>query len=91
MDEFESITIVDEGGEEKDVTLIFSYTDETTGRVYYLFAEDEDQEEDEAGAYVFYRDPDTEEDELLAIESEEEYNQVTEVLDSVLGSIETND
>ena len=36
----EPITIVDESGAEKEVSLIFSYTDEETGREYMLFGDD---------------------------------------------------
>ena len=64
----EPITIVDESGAEKEVSLIFSYTDEETGREYMLFGDDG---EDDVNVFVFYRDPDTPEDELEEIETDD--------------------
>ena len=79
----EPITIVDESGAEKEVSLIFSYTDEETGREYMLFGDDG---EDDVNVFVFYRDPDTPEDELEEIETDEEYERITEVLDALLSN-----
>lgn len=79
----EPITIVDESGAEKEVSLIFSYTDEETGREYMLFGDDG---EDDVNVFVFYRDPDTPVDELEEIETDEEYERVTEVLDALLSN-----
>ena len=56
MDEFDIITIEDGQGVEKDVELIFSYTDEETARTYYLYADNTDDQNKEVNSYVIYRD-----------------------------------
>lgn len=91
MDEFDIITIEDGQGVEKDVELIFSYTDEETARTYYLYADNTDDQNKEVNSYVFYRDPDSPENELYAIETDEEYDRIIEVFDTAFNSIEQVD
>ncbi|CVH77912.1 hypothetical protein BN3662_02500 [Clostridiales bacterium CHKCI006] len=77
-----NIVIVDENGKEQSFEILFTFTNEQTGRSYVLYY---DPEEDEPGVMASVYD---EEGNLFAIESPEEWDMISDVFDSFMSQDE---
>jgi uncharacterized protein YrzB (UPF0473 family) len=77
MEDTNKMTIIDDNGNEKEATILFTFENEDTGKQYVVFTVD-----DPDVCYAYYYDDNGE---LTAIEDEEELDMCMEVLDAFDG------
>ena len=74
MLETNTMFVTDESGNEKEMEILFTFEDEEKGRKYVVFADPEDEgEEDFASAY-------DDEGNLMPVETDEEWQMIEEVI-----------
>lgn len=89
------ITVIDEDGNEQLYEVLFTFESEEFGKSYVLYfpvgAEEDDNEEIEIHASSFIQKEDGEEGDLQPIETEEEWDMIEEVLNSLEEEFELED
>lgn len=70
-----TIVVIDENGEEKEMEILFTFENEDYGKKYLLFFDPEDDEEIYASSY-------DEEGNLNIVDDEEEWQMINEVLEA---------
>ncbi|MBD7983079.1 DUF1292 domain-containing protein [Sporosarcina sp. Sa2YVA2] len=92
----ETMTVVDEHGQEHVCEVIFTFDSEDFGKSYVLYhilgdEEVSDDEEVEIHASAFIPSEDNEDGELLPIETDEEWDMIEEMLNTFLAEEDEED
>lgn len=82
MDE-NKFTIQNENGEEIECEILFTFTEETTGKNYIAYTDDSLDEEGNTNVYASTYDPDSDPFILQPIETEEEWEMIERVLSDI--------
>ena len=69
-------------GEEKEYRKILEFTNPTNGNLYYIFAEEETIDEEEISIFPLVSVEDGVEMRIEPVETDEEYDMISEVLDT---------
>ena len=83
-----TFTIVGENGEEIQCEILFTYEDEKTGRNYMAYTDNTEDEDGNTKVYASIFNPKEENPTLLPIETDEEWELIEGVLESLIDGAE---
>lgn len=84
MSKKNTFTIIDENGKEIECEVIFTYEDEKTETNYIAYTDNTLDDEGNTKVYASTFDPEEDDPVLLPIESEEEWNLIENILESLM-------
>lgn len=83
-----TFTVINDTGEEIKCEILFTYENEKTGVNYIAYTDNSTDEDGNTKVYASIFDPEQEDPELLPIETEEEWQLINSILESLTDSDE---
>ena len=83
-----TFTVINDSGEEIKCEILFTYENEKTGVNYIAYTDNTTDEDGNTNVYASIFDPEQDDPELLPIETEEEWQLINNILESLTNNDE---